>query len=62
MVATLFGRSTSSPCSRWASVIPVAAWELSLGIYLIVKGFRPCPITTAMSAAATAPAYDDVTA
>ena len=26
------------------AVIPVALWELSLGIYLIVRGFRPSPI------------------
>jgi hypothetical protein len=24
--------------------LPEAAWELSLGIYLIVKGFKPSPI------------------
>ena len=24
--------------------IPEAFWELSLGIYLVVKGFRPSPI------------------
>jgi hypothetical protein len=32
----------------------VAAWELLLGVWLIVKGFRPSPITAAMDAA-TAP-------
>ena len=26
--------------------IPEIAWEASLGIYLIVKGFRPSPILT----------------
>jgi hypothetical protein len=26
------------------ATIPEAAWELSFGIYLIVKGFRPSPI------------------
>jgi hypothetical protein len=24
---------------------PIAVWELSLGVYLVVKGFRPSPIT-----------------
>jgi hypothetical protein len=24
--------------------IPEALWEISLGIYLVVKGFRPSPI------------------
>jgi hypothetical protein len=41
--------------------LPVAAWEFSLGVWLVVKGFRPCPITTGMAAADTAPAYHDVT-
>jgi hypothetical protein len=31
----------------------VAAWELSLGVWLVVKGFRPSPITAAMDAAAS---------
>ena len=42
--------------------LPVAAWEFSLGVWLVVKGFRPSPITTAMTTADTAPAYHDVTA
>lgn len=29
-----------------ASALPEFIWELALGIYLIVKGFRPSPITT----------------
>ena len=29
------------------ATIPEFIWELSLGIYLIVKGFRPCPILDA---------------
>jgi hypothetical protein len=41
--------------------LPVAAWEFSLGVWLVVKGFRPCPIATGMTAADTAPAYHDVT-
>ena len=42
--------------------MPVAAWELSLGLWLVVKGFKPSPITTGMTATDTAPAYHDVTA
>ena len=41
--------------------LPVAAWEFSLGVWLVVKGFRPASITTAMTTAGTAPAYHDVT-
>ena len=40
-------------------VIPGAAWELSLGVWLAFKGFRPSPITAEMDAASTPPAYRD---
>jgi hypothetical protein len=28
--------------------LPIALWEFSLGIYLVVKGFRPSVITNSM--------------
>src|SRR5579862_3196108 len=57
VVATLFGgMKLGSP--EFAAV-PVAAWELSLGVWLVAKGFRPSPITAAMDAAST-PACQDV--
>jgi hypothetical protein len=32
--------------SLWGiAVIPIALWEFSLGVYLVVRGFRPSPIT-----------------
>jgi hypothetical protein len=31
--------------------LPIAVWEFSLGVYLVVKGFRPSPITATMVAA-----------
>jgi uncharacterized protein DUF4386 len=39
--------------SLWVGVatIPEFFWELSLGLYLIVKGFRPSPITTGLQGA-----------
>jgi hypothetical protein len=40
--------------------LPVAVWEFSLGVWLVVKGFRPSPITAAIDAASTPPAYQDV--
>jgi putative Ca2+/H+ antiporter (TMEM165/GDT1 family) len=43
------------------ATLPVAAWEFSLGVWLVVKGFKPCPITAEVTAADTAPAYHDVT-
>jgi hypothetical protein len=40
--------------------LPIAVWEFSLGVYLIVKGFKPCPITAEMDAT-TPTARQDVT-
>jgi len=44
------------------AALPVALWEFSLGVYLVVKGFKPCPITDAMVAACTTPAQRNVVA
>src|SRR5689334_12549013 len=62
VLATLFGGSIGH-ASVFAAIatLPVAAWEFSLGVWLVVKGFRPSPITAEMTAADTAPAYHDVT-
>jgi len=48
--------------SSWAALaaLPVAAWEFSLGVWLVVKGFRPSRITTEMAAATTPAAPQDV--
>ena len=55
-LATLFGFWTQvSPVSALLT-IPIAVWEFSLGVYLIVKGFKPSPITADMNAADTSPA------
>jgi hypothetical protein len=40
---------------------PIFVWELSLGVWLAVKGFKPSPITTGMVAPSTPPGYRDVT-
>ncbi|MFF5181896.1 DUF4386 domain-containing protein [Micromonospora sp. NPDC000316] len=37
-----------SPVTAVAA-LPIAIWELSLGVYLIVKGFRPSPLTASMT-------------
>jgi hypothetical protein len=52
-IATLFGGIGQH--SSWAllGALPVAAWELSLGVWLVAKGFRTAPITTGMSASGT---------
>ena len=37
--------------SAWSALaaLPIAVWEFSLGVYLTVKGFKPCPITAGMA-------------
>ena len=60
--ATLLGGSMPPPSWTALAAVPVAAWELSLGLWLVVKGFRPSPITAAMDAASTPRAYQDVAA
>jgi hypothetical protein len=48
--ATMFGGI--GQYSHWAALaaLPVAAWELSLGVWLVIKGFRPSPITAGIAA------------
>jgi hypothetical protein len=61
VIATLFGGDIGHVSAfRAIATFPVAAWELSLGVWLVVKGFRPSPITAAMDAASTPPARQDV--
>jgi hypothetical protein len=43
-----------------ALFIPIALWEFSLGVYLVVKGFKPSFITADMTAAEARSAYQDV--
>ncbi len=57
VIATLFGGMKLG--SPELAALPVAAWELSLGLWLVVKGFRPSPITAAIDAARTPPASQD---
>jgi hypothetical protein len=58
--ATLFGGSMPPPAWTGLAAVPVAAWEFSLGVWLVVKGFRPSPITAAMDAATSAPLAERV--
>ena len=57
--ATLFGGTGQAPSWAALAAVPVAAWELSLGVWLVVKGFKPSPITAEMTAASTPLAYQD---
>ncbi|MEA2370709.1 MAG: hypothetical protein QOH12_1103 [Solirubrobacteraceae bacterium] len=42
--AVLFGAYGQSSATNFLFTIPEILWEASLGIYLIVKGFKPSPI------------------
>jgi len=61
-IAVFFG--IIEPISPWTAIatLPIAAWELSLGIWLTFKGFRACPITEAIRAERTPPAHIDALA
>jgi hypothetical protein len=55
-LATLFGFWTQVSPQSGLLTIPIAVWEFSLGVYLIVKGFKPSPLTAGMEATDTRPA------
>jgi Domain of unknown function (DUF4386) len=48
-IAILFGAYKNGSPAASIFAIPEIAWEASLGIYLIVKGFRPSPILASAS-------------
>jgi hypothetical protein len=43
-IAVLFGAIDQGSAGQVVATVPEFAWELSLGIYLIAKGFKPSPI------------------
>lgn len=54
VVAKYFG--LYDELSAWSlfGAVPVAVFEFSLGVYLVVKGFKPCRITTETTQGTTA--------
>ena len=52
-VAVLFGLWDRISAPSGLLAMPIALWEFSLGVYLIVKGFKPSPITAGMTASST---------
>ncbi|MEV1286342.1 DUF4386 domain-containing protein [Micromonospora sp. NPDC049679] len=54
--ATLFGLWEQASAPSALLTIPIALWELSLGVWLVVKGFNSSPITAGMGATSTPPA------
>ena len=54
VIATLFGGFKLG--SPMPAALLVAAWELSLGVWLVVKGFKPSSLTTGITATDREPA------
>jgi hypothetical protein len=46
--AVVLGTIEAGGTAQRLATIPEFFWELSLGVYLIVKGFRPSPVTAGM--------------
>jgi branched-subunit amino acid transport protein AzlD len=49
-IAVLFGVFAAGAAWQFIATVPEILWELSIGLYLTIKGFKPAPIT-AMGAA-----------
>jgi hypothetical protein len=45
VIGTLFDLWGQVSAASALFTLPIAVWEFSLGVYLIVKGFKPSPIT-----------------
>lgn len=58
--ATLFGLYDQVSPPAVLAALPIAAWELSVGVWMIVKGFRPAPASQATPG--TAPTLQGATA
>ena len=50
VVGTMFGLWEQVNVLSGIAVLLIAGWEFSLGVYLVVKGFKPSPITAGMAA------------
>ncbi len=49
-IAVLFGLIGMHDPLAALAALPIALWEFSLGVWLVVKGFKPSPITAGMAA------------
>src|SRR5579862_6781190 len=45
-IAVLFGVFKAGSAGQGIATVPEILWELSIGIYLIAKGFKPSPLTS----------------
>ena len=49
-MGTMFGAWEAASSATVLLALPIATWEFSLGVYLVIKGFKPSPITAGMTA------------
>jgi hypothetical protein len=49
--AVMFGVIESGSSLHLVASMPEFSWELSLGLYLVVKGFKPSPLSAEMAVA-----------
>jgi hypothetical protein len=61
-LAIMFGIWEQFSLPAGIATVPIALWEVSLGVWLVVKGFKPSPITSGMTASSTLPGYQGATA
>jgi hypothetical protein len=55
----MFGLKDQLSTLSGLAVLPIALWEFSLGVYLVVKGFKPSPVTAGMTTNSTPHTYHD---
>ena len=59
VTTTMFGLKDQLSTLSGLAVLPIALWEFSLGVYLVVKGFKPSPVTAEMTTNSTPHTYHD---
>jgi Domain of unknown function (DUF4386) len=55
-LAIMFGIWEQVSLPAGIATVPIALWEVSLGVWLVVRGFKPSPTTAGMATAETRPA------
>ena len=53
VILTIFGITDRVSTATGILVLPIASWELSLGLYLLIKGFKDSPLTSSTGPPAT---------
>lgn len=48
-LATLFGHNEQTSGISMIATLPIASWEFSVGIWMLVKGFNPSPVTAGLT-------------